>query len=172
MIPFGTAAKNYYDTTPERRHQTGDIWKGLPTFGLLGQHQTCSGLVITPACDLANNKSTTITYLPILTVTEYLGTAPIYATIRTAIHDVIKDRFKLTDISKFLPRDSVQVSRFLMLKRALSTARRGVARRGAPALTAPLLRLLRRAGRGGFSRAASHRASQKVFRPGSRVEGS
>lgn len=62
---------NFYDNLPAADHRTGDIWRDLPTFGLLNR-PTASGLVITPACDLAQRKCETITYLPIIPVTEYL----------------------------------------------------------------------------------------------------
>lgn len=65
-------ANAYYETLPIADHRTGDIWSGLPTFGNLGR-RNASGLVITPACDLANRKCETITYLPIISADDYLG---------------------------------------------------------------------------------------------------
>jgi hypothetical protein len=66
------SAKDYYDRNPSLAHLPGDIWSDLPTFGLLGLPRT-RGLVITPACDLANRKVETITFLPMLSVREYLA---------------------------------------------------------------------------------------------------
>lgn len=63
---------DFYDDWPPPDHRTGDIWHGLPTFGMLGR-ATASGVVVTPACDLANRKTETITYLPIVPVAEYLA---------------------------------------------------------------------------------------------------
>lgn len=63
---------DFYDALPTADHRTGDIWTGLPTFGMLGR-ATVSGIVITPACDLAQCKSETVTYLPIIAVSEYLA---------------------------------------------------------------------------------------------------
>jgi hypothetical protein len=65
---------DFYDALPTADHRTGDIWTGLPTFGMLGR-ATVPGIVITPACDLAQCKSETVTYLPIIPVGEYLASA-------------------------------------------------------------------------------------------------
>ncbi|MCI0151887.1 hypothetical protein KNO81_39250 [Paraburkholderia sediminicola] len=62
---------SFYENLPLADHRTGDIWRELPTFGLLSR-TTTSGVVITPACDLAQRKCETITYLPVIPVTEYL----------------------------------------------------------------------------------------------------
>lgn len=68
--------RNYY-SSPQFEHATGDIWKDLPSFGLLKTAQ-CSGIVITPACDLANSKVETITYLPIVPISQYLCSRSFY----------------------------------------------------------------------------------------------
>lgn len=65
---------DYYETVPQGKHRTGDIWTGLPTHGMLGK-KTLPGIVITPACDLANSKAETISYLPILPLKDYLYTS-------------------------------------------------------------------------------------------------
>jgi hypothetical protein len=75
--------KDYY-STPSLKHSTGDIWRELPTFGLL-KGKACSGLIITPACDLANHKVETITYLPIIGVDEYLTSRSFYQKILSKI---------------------------------------------------------------------------------------
>lgn len=72
--------KHYY-STPELKHNTGDIWMNLPTFGLL-KPARCSGIIITPSCDLCNNKVETITYLPILPITSWFCSRSFYAKIR------------------------------------------------------------------------------------------
>ena len=64
--------RDFYDALPRSDHRPGDIWRGLPSFGIL-KNSNVRGLVITPACDLSNNKSETITFLPLCTVNEYLG---------------------------------------------------------------------------------------------------
>lgn len=65
-------SRDFYDALPGSDHRPGDIWRGLPSFGIL-KNSSVRGLVITPACDLSNNKSETITFLPLCSVNEYLG---------------------------------------------------------------------------------------------------
>jgi len=65
---------DYYDLLPPNLHRTGDIWKHLPNFDLVSPRPT-SGLVVTPACDLAQRKVETVTFLPILTISEYLNSS-------------------------------------------------------------------------------------------------
>ncbi len=60
-------ARTYYELTPPGDHATGDIWSDLPTHGLL-KLERCAALIIPPACDLANNKVDTLTYLPVVPV--------------------------------------------------------------------------------------------------------
>ena len=66
-----TTGQSYYDALPSLEQRVGDLWKNLPTFGHFRRH-ACRGIVITPACDLVNRKVETITYLPIMTVREYM----------------------------------------------------------------------------------------------------
>ncbi|WP_435005047.1 hypothetical protein [Xanthomonas arboricola] len=66
--------KHFFASLPTLDHRTGDIWRSLPSFGLLSLNQV-DGIVITPACDLANRKSETVTYLPIISIANYLGSA-------------------------------------------------------------------------------------------------
>ena len=65
---------SFYDNLPSPDHRTGDIWRHLPTFGTLTRVST-SGIIITPACDLANRKCEMITYLPIIPVADYIGSS-------------------------------------------------------------------------------------------------
>ena len=58
-------ASEYYDVYPELEHRAGDVWVGLPTFGML-PFDNIAGVVVTPACDLQNSKSASITYLPLI----------------------------------------------------------------------------------------------------------
>lgn len=69
-------AKHFYDGRPSASNLPGDIWRGLPTFGVL-PHPTTRGVVITPACDLAQAKTETITYLPIICSSEFLGSSAV-----------------------------------------------------------------------------------------------
>jgi hypothetical protein len=53
-------------------HAPGDIWADLPTHGLL-KCKRCAGIVITPACDLANQKVETLTYLPVVPISHWFS---------------------------------------------------------------------------------------------------
>ena len=67
----------FYDRFPSSRHSSGDIWSSVPSFGLLGDSPV-TGLVLTPACDLQNQKSYAVTYVPLIPVVSYL-TCPLFA---------------------------------------------------------------------------------------------
>lgn len=60
-------ATDYYEFFPDLLHRAGDIWADLPSLGMLSV-EWVAGLVITPACDLQNSKSDSLTYLPIVPV--------------------------------------------------------------------------------------------------------
>jgi hypothetical protein len=64
MRSLGLSLSEIYDFAPDVTHSAGDIWRGLPTFGLT-PNKTCTGIIISPSCDLANEKTETISYLPI-----------------------------------------------------------------------------------------------------------
>ncbi|HUP81274.1 MAG TPA: hypothetical protein VM260_22170, partial [Pirellula sp.] len=76
--------RDYYDLTPSLGNAQGDIWADLPTHGLLGA-KTIPGIVITPACDLANCKVETITYLPIVPVTRFFSLTAALPELRRAV---------------------------------------------------------------------------------------
>lgn len=65
------SGQSYYEIMPSADIRAGDIWKGMPTFGHL-RLESCSGIIITPACDLSNHKVETVTYLPIVPVANYM----------------------------------------------------------------------------------------------------
>lgn len=67
-----TTTSDYYDVTPTVGHNAGDIWSGLPAYGLLGQSHV-RGLVVTPACDLSNRKTETLSYLPLVSLPAYFS---------------------------------------------------------------------------------------------------
>lgn len=81
-------SRDYYDFLPPNTHRTGDIWKGLPTFGMLDR-TTSPGIVITPACDLANKKCETITYVPIVSVIDHLNSPAFYYELWTEIAQML-----------------------------------------------------------------------------------
>jgi hypothetical protein len=60
----------YYLRLPSGPPTQADIWDGLPTWG--GTQPFCTGILITPRCDLAHDKTAVINYLPILPLNEYL----------------------------------------------------------------------------------------------------
>jgi len=74
----------FYDDLPALEPSPGDIWSGLPTHGLLPERRT-RGIVITPSCDLAQGKSETITYLPIITVRQWFATRGFASRMRRAV---------------------------------------------------------------------------------------
>ncbi len=76
--------KGFYDELVTNVHRTGDIWSNLPTHGLL-KESTLPGVVITPACDLANDKVETISYLPIISIQSYLATNCFLPEIKSTI---------------------------------------------------------------------------------------
>lgn len=61
----------YYERKPPQHHYTGDLWSGIPTYGLLNVAKT-NAVVITPACDLSNRKVETVVMLPIQSLRDYL----------------------------------------------------------------------------------------------------
>lgn len=71
MDEVKVSGSSYYDAMPHAGLQAGDIWSDLPAFGHLNRRYW-KGLVITPACDIANHKAESITYLPVISVADYL----------------------------------------------------------------------------------------------------
>lgn len=88
-------AAHFYDCIPVPDHRSGDIWHGLPTFGLLLDGFT-RGVVITPACDLANRKCETLTFLPIICASKYLG-SPAFRNECWLEIEALITRFELVD---------------------------------------------------------------------------
>jgi hypothetical protein len=61
---------DYYELYPSLIHHAGDIWSDVPCRGL-AKTQWASGIVVTPACDLAHRKADTLTFLSIFPVRMY-----------------------------------------------------------------------------------------------------
>ncbi len=78
-------ARSYYDYLPQAQHQCGDIWVDLPSMGLLSAHSRVTGILITPACDILNFKTETLTYLPIIPIQAYLGTVAFLPIVRREV---------------------------------------------------------------------------------------
>ena len=95
---------DYYDTVPPAGHAPGDIWVGLPTMGLLRLAHV-PGIVITPACDLANHKAETVTYVPVVPITTYFASQAFLPEVMRAIESHLKgvgaDGLNLTDGRRF-----------------------------------------------------------------------
>lgn len=83
-MPGPITQRDYYDTNPPSGNSPGDIWTGLPTMGLL-PFRLCSGVVITPSCDLANRKAETITYLPAVPVNDWFKTLAFLPEVRRTL---------------------------------------------------------------------------------------
>lgn len=73
-------ARDFYKNMPSLVHETGDIWRNLPGFGLPNNVKT-SGIVISPACDLSQKKTETATVIPIIPIHEYLYSKSFYSEI-------------------------------------------------------------------------------------------
>lgn len=87
---------DYYDFHPSLDHRTGDIWRDLPCLGLM-RRDYVSGVVITPACDLANEKCDAITYIPIIPIGEFLNNHASYHDYWIQIKQIL-DKESLTRI--------------------------------------------------------------------------
>ena len=85
----------YYSELVTNEHCTGDVWSNLPTHGLLKESHL-PGVVITPACDLANDKVETISYLPIIPIRNYLATTSFLPEIKNAMLG-ISDQLNYTE---------------------------------------------------------------------------
>lgn len=121
MIPYGKAAQSYYKDLPDSRHRTGDIWTGFPTFDLFPNRGAgVPAIIITPACDLYNNKTHTITYLPILTVRELLAMEVGYDLVRPSIQGIL-NKYQQEDLAGLLDRGAVPDANSVGLLRSAST---------------------------------------------------
>lgn len=99
---------DYYDCMPDRLHRTGDIWSGMPSLGFPGA-RSIRGIIITPACDLSNHKTETLTYLPIISVREYFSTLSFLPELIGYIRGQIPASGLCKDLvtsSKFLPPEN------------------------------------------------------------------
>lgn len=96
------SAKDYYDLLPQSPHRTGDIWSNLPTFGLLKQ-KFCNGIIITPACDLANSKTETVTYLPVIKVEDWFYHRQFYIEVKKELTSLFQKN-KVPNIIDSFPR--------------------------------------------------------------------
>jgi len=111
--------RKYYKTI-ENCHGTGDIWKDLPTMGLLKQ-QRCSGLIVTPGCDLANAKVETITYLPVISIKNFLSSRSFYYEVRSQFNNLVKER--VPNINDYLLKNKLpNLEDLIVLEEIISEA--------------------------------------------------
>jgi hypothetical protein len=89
---------DYYAQDTLNEHMCGDIWWGMPTFGLLPL-STAIAIVVTPACDLDNCKTETLTYLPCVPVETYFSTSPIARRVKGELRQLIGQKH----LSEFIP---------------------------------------------------------------------
>src|SRR5262249_55154374 len=59
----------YYHRMPAGGPNQGDVWSGLPGGPYSATH--VSGIIITPRCDLAHDKTRLLNYVPIVSIDEY-----------------------------------------------------------------------------------------------------
>ena len=87
-LPMGISAR--YEFVPDSlEHRPGDIWVDLPCIRALWT--PCSmAVVITPACDLKNCKSESITVLPLVPLKKVLGGIPFVRVFRSNLNEVLK----------------------------------------------------------------------------------
>lgn len=97
--------KDYYDFFPPNSNRTGDIWRCLPNLWNLKKPHLF-GLIATPACDLEQRKTETITYLPIISVQEYLNSSSFYFEIW---QDVLAQLSKLKITGIVTPPDRYEL---------------------------------------------------------------
>jgi hypothetical protein len=62
--------ENYYLRLPSGLPTQADIWEGLPAWA--DAEESCTGILITPRCDFAHDKTPVINYLPIVSLKKYL----------------------------------------------------------------------------------------------------
>lgn len=121
MIPHSKAAQSYYKDLPINQHRTGDIWTGFPSFDLFPNHAAgVPSIVITPACDLYNNKTHTITYLPILTIQELLAMDVGYGLVRPSIKNILVEN-QQRECADLLDRGGIPDAGTLEVLRSVST---------------------------------------------------
>lgn len=96
--------KDYYSAALTQ-HNTGDIWKNLPSMGLL-KRKHYSGIIITPACDLQQAKAETLTYLPIISIKEYLSSRPFYPYVFKKLLS-LSNTYQDTTIQSLLSKNSL-----------------------------------------------------------------
>lgn len=91
-------AKSYYESLPSSKPSCGDIWTNIPSFGLLPTN-FATAISISPACDISNFKTETLTFLPIIPVSQYFHTIGFLPVLRREI----LERLKAAELSLEMP---------------------------------------------------------------------
>jgi len=80
-----TISEMYYLQLPTGGPTQADVWTNLPSGAT---SETCTGVIITPRCDFAHEKSPVINYLPIVAFEHYLLSAACFGLLETQINDL------------------------------------------------------------------------------------
>lgn len=100
-ITINQTDKKFYEQLPDGPHQTGDIWTSVPNGGLLPVERS-SAILITPACDLQNQKSDTLSFVPILPLYFATGLGVFKRQLSGAIKSLVTSIFsELTSTCDF-----------------------------------------------------------------------
>ncbi len=83
------SAKSYYESLPDSKPSCGDIWTNIPSCGLLPL-DFVTAISISPACDISNFKTETLTFLPIVPVSQYFLTVGFLPIIRREVLERLK----------------------------------------------------------------------------------
>ncbi len=86
----------YYIRLPSGPPSQGDLWSNLPRPYSEPAH--CTGLLITPRCDLVHDKSPVINYLPVVSLNELIESQGGFALLEREIH---RSRGALRQIAEF-----------------------------------------------------------------------
>ncbi|MDU2938606.1 MAG: hypothetical protein E7B59_05500 [Enterobacteriaceae bacterium] len=105
-------AKDFYKNLPSIDHETGDIWLHLPCWGV-ARLDKCSGIVITPACDLSQKKAETVLVLPLISINDYMLSKAFFFDVWIELGSKIKNAgFDVAPLSRF---DNPAVSKLTSL---------------------------------------------------------
>ena len=80
--------EEYYLRFPSGPPAQGDIWNSLPLPH--AEPPTCCGIIITPRCDLAQDKSPVVNYLPILDLDQLLSSYAGFSLLEQEHHNAEK----------------------------------------------------------------------------------
>ncbi|WP_177339414.1 hypothetical protein, partial [Pseudomonas sp. NBRC 111142] len=88
-ITLKIEARDFYRDMPSIDHETGDIWNDLPGMALPYNNNNM-GIVISPACDLSQRKTETVTLIPIIPIHDYFYSKAFYSEIWNEFYGRLK----------------------------------------------------------------------------------